>query len=113
MTRDLQSDEQNSADNNENAYADTPGEALRCPECDEYVALHYRPHSEFPNRQAGFVVRCACADGPQLDDDTVEGLWPPWFSDVVQETEERDEEWMEYYLMDERDASRWTGGDGA
>jgi len=56
---------ENSADNNgENAYADTHGEPLRCPE-------------------------------------------------TVTETETRSEDWMEYYLMDGRDASRWTGGDGA
>lgn len=111
MTRDLQSDgAENSADNNsdEDAYKDVPGEALRCPKCDEYVALHYLPHSEYPGHRAGFVVECECAMGPQLDVEAVEGMHPPWFAETVDETEERSDEWMEYYLHDNRDTSRWT-----
>jgi len=104
-------DEETSAEDHgdDEAYADSHGEPLRCPKCGEYVALHYHPQFEFPAHYSGFVLHCECALGPQIKAESVAELHPPWFLDVVQETEERPEDWIENYLHDNRNIENWIG----
>lgn len=108
-------DAENSADNNSNAenpYADAPGEPVTCDWCGEYVAVHYHPPGDFPANYAGFVAHCACAAGAQLSAETVEGLDPRWYAEMVLDAKVRDEDWLEYYIHGNYDASKSTG-DGA
>lgn len=98
-------------DEDEGPYADADGEPLRCPECGEFVAVHYHPQGEFPANYAGFVAHCECAMGPQLSGETVEYLMPRWYADMVLEKEEDGKDWLEYYFHPNRDASSWTDGD--
>ena len=97
------------SEEHETPYADAHGEPLTCPDCGEYVAVHYHPQGEFAANYAGFVAHCACTAGPKLHPESVENIAPRLIVDVVLETEEDGEDWLEYYLHDHWDVSSWTG----
>jgi len=92
----------------ERPYADAEGEPLRCPDCGEFVAIHYRPQEEYAIRSAGFYAHCDCTLGPELSKDNVEHLAPKWFAELVLETEEDGEYWLDYYTHDNRSLRKWV-----
>ncbi len=112
MSENLHTDDaENSAEANdevERAYENTEGEPLRCPDCGEFVAIHYRPQEEYASRNAGFYAHCDCSLGPELSKDSVEHLAPKWFAELVLETEEDGEDWLDYYTHDNRSLWKWV-----
>ncbi len=104
-------DAENSAeadDEGAETYTDSEGEPLRCPDCGEFVAVHYRPQEEYAARNAGFYAHCDCALGPELSRDSVEHFAPKWFAKLVLETEEDGEDWLEYYCHDNQSLGKWV-----
>ena len=53
-------------------------------------------------------TRTATVLGPELSNDSVEHLAPKWFAELVLETEEDGEYWLDYYTHDNRSLRKWV-----